>query len=182
MVWGGVGLVVLLVAVMMPVETAAPQIFNVFMPPSTIRIDIFLMFPLLFLPITGGPLLAFLIAVLWLLAAFLPSAEKSKNTPAVVIESFCTGCRLCLDDCPYAAIDMIPAGDRKANGNVVEIANVISNNCTSCGICVGSCEFGAIELPDLTSEDIGSIIGTSLATSTTGIETNGEIVGQKDWT
>jgi len=161
--WAVTLLIVLLVAVTMPVERVDPRMFNPFNPPTSVRIDIFLMFPLLFKPLIGGPLLAFLVTVIWLLIASLPGIEKSKKTPAVVIESFCTGCRLCLDDCPYEAIRMVPAKSRKANVDVTEIAQVISGNCASCGICVGSCDESAIELPDLTSEDIESVIALTLA-------------------
>lgn len=55
---------------------------------------------------------------------------------AEVDPAHCSGCRRCVDDCPYAAITMVP----HPNGRVgVELAQVRSDLCASCGICVGSC-------------------------------------------
>ena len=48
----------------------------------------------------------------------------------------CNGCRRCFDDCPYAAITMLP----HPNGRIArQLAQVDADLCSSCGICVGSC-------------------------------------------
>ena len=50
-----------------------------------------------------------------------------------ILTEKCKGCKLCLKNCPFAAIDMV-------NGKAM-----LNDNCTSCGACVSSCKFGAIE-------------------------------------
>ena len=48
----------------------------------------------------------------------------------------CNGCRRCFDDCPYAAITMVPHPIAKIGR---QLAQVSADLCASCGICVGSC-------------------------------------------
>lgn len=45
----------------------------------------------------------------------------------------CKGCKICANNCPISAIDML---DKKA---------LIKDNCVSCGICLRVCPFAAIE-------------------------------------
>lgn len=52
--------------------------------------------------------------------------------PIYVNAEKCVGCKLCVNACPYGAIDMV---DGKA---------VFNDNCTQCGACVSSCKFSAI--------------------------------------
>ncbi|MEI8175584.1 MAG: electron transfer flavoprotein subunit alpha [Candidatus Omnitrophota bacterium] len=52
-----------------------------------------------------------------------------------VLNDKCTGCRLCLKACPFAAITIV---EKKA---VIDLSK-----CTLCGACVESCKFKAIEL------------------------------------
>ena len=49
-----------------------------------------------------------------------------------VIEEKCTACGVCIDDCPFEAIDM--AGDHA----------VINDKCTACSQCIETCPFDAI--------------------------------------
>lgn len=56
----------------------------------------------------------------------------------------CTGCRLCVRDCPAEAIDIIIL-DRKAKKFVM---NYHADRCIFCAQCVESCRFGSIELSD----------------------------------
>lgn len=55
---------------------------------------------------------------------------------AQVDPAHCSGCRRCVEDCPYAAITMVPHPSGRVG---MELAQVRSDLCASCGICVGSC-------------------------------------------
>ncbi len=61
-----------------------------------------------------------------------------RETPvpiAVVDPANCNGCRRCFDDCPYAAVTMLPHPLRATR----QMASVNADLCASCGICVGAC-------------------------------------------
>jgi len=161
-VWTGLTLVVLLIAAILPLEREQLVPFNPYSIPEHVHVDFFVNFPLLFYPLAGGPLLAALVVLVWLLIAWLPRLEREKGATAVVVESLCTGCRLCLNDCPYGAIEMLPHPEQVEREKGREIASVIQANCASCGICVGSCGFHAIELPVLTSDEVDDFIDSVL--------------------
>jgi quinol-cytochrome oxidoreductase complex cytochrome b subunit/coenzyme F420-reducing hydrogenase delta subunit/NAD-dependent dihydropyrimidine dehydrogenase PreA subunit len=82
-------------------------------------------------------------AVWWLLAAallllvalpFLP--QRAPAVPVAVVDpANCNGCRRCFDDCPYAAVTMLPHPLRPTR----QLAQVNADLCASCGICVGAC-------------------------------------------
>lgn len=73
--------------------------------------------------------------------AAVPRLVRGRDLAPVVVDAdACTGCELCMLDCPYDALTMTH-GDRA-------IAVVDTSACTSCGICLGSCAFGALSLPD----------------------------------
>lgn len=55
---------------------------------------------------------------------------------AVVDAANCNGCRRCFDDCPYAAVTLVPHPDKRIGR---EMAQVNADLCASCGICVGAC-------------------------------------------
>jgi ferredoxin/mono/diheme cytochrome c family protein len=67
----------------------------------------------------------------------------------------CTGCELCVVDCPYYALKMVEVAERR-------IAEVDASACVACGICVGSCVFDAIALPGATVPDDIDVIGRSV--------------------
>lgn len=54
----------------------------------------------------------------------------------------CVGCKLCLNACPYGAIEMVEGKAR------------FTDDCTSCGACVSSCKFGAIVLEVQRKEEV----------------------------
>lgn len=105
--------------------------------PSQISIDL----PFLFylpaalrwspLALGGGALvLAIGLAALpWLL-------QGQRPAPVAVDAERCTGCRLCEQDCPYRAINMVERTDTSPHKF---LAVVDPGLCVSCGICVGSC-------------------------------------------
>jgi len=61
-----------------------------------------------------------------------------------ILEEKCTGCGLCVNTCPFGAINL---KDRKA---------IIDQSCTLCGACVDACKFSAIilERPEPTTKDL----------------------------
>ncbi len=122
-------------------------------------------------------LLATSATVFLLLLPTLPSLRERTRAltqapaaVAIVSPDNCSGCRRCLDDCPYAAISMIPHPDRKPGR---ELAVVNADLCASCGICAGSCPSSSpfrhnetlvtgIDMPQLTVDSIRRAIDTAL--------------------
>ncbi|MCP4901744.1 MAG: CoB--CoM heterodisulfide reductase iron-sulfur subunit A family protein [bacterium] len=77
-------------------------------------------------------------------------------TVAAVNPDLCSGCSLCIRDCPYQAIE--PAVNEKRD--VVEVNDVL---CKSCGSCAATCPAGAISQLGFTSEQIHAEIEGLLA-------------------
>ncbi|MDT8376516.1 MAG: hydrogenase iron-sulfur subunit [Mariprofundaceae bacterium] len=73
-------------------------------------------------------------------AMLLPWLPPKKRDPAAVVDlSTCSGCNLCVLDCPYEAIRLEPRSD--GNTRYTQEARVIADKCVSCGICTGSCPY-----------------------------------------
>lgn len=110
---------------------------------SGMRLDPFVLF--LLPPLLSAPPWAVLglSALLLLGVSLLPWALGARRTPVVrIIDEACTGCELCVVDCPYEALVM---EDREQANNALAV--LLEDRCVGCGICLGSCSFGAIELP-----------------------------------
>ena len=76
----------------------------------------------------------------------IPWVKGRKPLQPVVIDSDrCTGCTLCVVDCPYGALEMVPRDD---DTKYRQIAVLVPDRCVSCGICLGSCSFDAMSLDD----------------------------------
>jgi ferredoxin/coenzyme F420-reducing hydrogenase delta subunit len=80
-----------------------------------------------------------------------------RRTPAVwkadVDLSRCFGCTLCSQDCPFAAITMLPRED----GRKFEVQSHVNPDlCIGCGVCVGACDSQAINMPALESRAVES--------------------------
>lgn len=60
---------------------------------------------------------------------------KRPGTALVNLES-CNGCERCMNDCPYAAIEMVPRTDGRPFAREPQVD---VSNCVGCGICVGAC-------------------------------------------
>jgi Pyruvate/2-oxoacid:ferredoxin oxidoreductase delta subunit len=54
---------------------------------------------------------------------------------AVVDEDACVGCKVCVERCPFEAIEM-----RAIDGSDKLKAHIISENCKGCGVCIVGCK------------------------------------------
>ncbi len=81
-------------------------------------------------------------------AAVLPRLLRRRD-PAVIaiVDEDCTGCELCVADCPYDALRMADRGPEVTGHRDRLVAVVDEDRCVGCGVCLGSCAFGAIDLP-----------------------------------
>jgi quinol-cytochrome oxidoreductase complex cytochrome b subunit/coenzyme F420-reducing hydrogenase delta subunit len=106
--------------------------------PTELQLDWFYMFLYPLMDVWSmGAVWALAFAFL-LLVGFLPwLPAKAPEHRAEVWLDECSGCGLCVADCPYEALYMQARtdGHRRFNAEVM----VIPENCVSCGICVGSC-------------------------------------------
>lgn len=120
-----------------------------------------------------------LASLILLLLPALPLKNDIKPAPVAVVDpDHCSGCRRCLNDCPYAAITMIPHINGKPGH---QQASVAADQCASCGICAGACPSSTpfrkiqdlvtgIDMPQLPVQDIrrtvkeklGGLRGTKL--------------------
>lgn len=144
----GIIVVLLAISFIKPATSAAPADLKAL--PQNVPFDWFYMFifpALKFMSPKG--LWGFIVAVTGIIAA-VPWLTRTPRKPAAEVKlANCTGCELCMEDCPYVAIQMRPRTD----GMPYPLeAVVINSKCASCGICVGSCDYKAINLPDI-SED-----------------------------
>ncbi len=104
---------------------------------TTLALDWWLLFlhPLMY---ASSPAALWLLlgAALLLLVALPWLAPPAAPAVAQVDPAHCNGCRRCFDDCPYAAITMVPHPNARVGR---QLAQVNAKLCASCGICVGSC-------------------------------------------
>jgi heterodisulfide reductase subunit A2 len=64
---------------------------------------------------------------------------------AIIDETFCQGCGMCVKVCPYSAIRQDPE---------TQIAQVTQASCVGCGTCVAECPFSAITQRHFTDQQI----------------------------
>jgi quinol-cytochrome oxidoreductase complex cytochrome b subunit/coenzyme F420-reducing hydrogenase delta subunit/NAD-dependent dihydropyrimidine dehydrogenase PreA subunit len=70
-----------------------------------------------------------------LMLPWLP-ARAAQAPVAVVDADNCNGCRRCFDDCPYAAVTMVPHPNQRI-GRFMAVVD--ADLCASCGVCAGAC-------------------------------------------
>lgn len=140
MILMAVGLIVLSIAVPADLlEHADPTRLTPEMP-----LDPFILFLLPPLLSTKAGLVVLAMVAAVLLVAAVPWILRDRSAVVEVIDENCTGCDLCVADCPYMALSMIEIGDTEGTRG---LAVVDPDACVGCGICLGSCSFGALELP-----------------------------------
>ena len=147
-----VGLV--LVALLIPADLRPPADPTALIPDMSL--DPFVLF--LLPPMSSGWAWTALSALVMagVVAAAVPFVLRDRHDAVVTIDpDACTGCELCVVDCPYLALSMVPVepvAEGTTTADNVErrrrsLAVVDPAACVGCGICVGSCSFGAMELP-----------------------------------
>ncbi len=85
-----------------------------------------------------------------------PGVVDVSPTVAEVDEGRCSGCRLCVGDCPYRAIEIVRVAQR-------EVARVNALLCQGCGSCAATCPAGAIKQHGFTTGQIFAEIEGLLA-------------------
>lgn len=127
--------VLLALSLVQPVSSHARA--DVATVPAALALDWFLLFvhPLTAATSAGSVWLLVVSSLILLLA--LPFLPQPPRPPAAVVDpANCNGCRRCFEDCPFAAITMVPHPIRRVGK---ELAQVDANLCASCGICAGAC-------------------------------------------
>ena len=79
-----------------------------------------------------------------------------------VIRSYCDGCALCVDVCPYHAITLVErAGeDDRAKGRLISVNKA---KCKGCGLCQGTCPKRGVAVSGFTMRQISAQIQAALA-------------------
>jgi heterodisulfide reductase subunit A len=79
-------------------------------------------------------------------AATVLSSPKTKigGMVAEINRAFCTGCRVCVEICPYKALDLDEQGKAVVNEAL----------CKGCGLCAASCRSGAPSLKGFSNEAV----------------------------
>jgi ferredoxin len=146
-----IGGVIVLLSILWPAGMLPPLDNSVI--PSTLPIDPFYLFlfpagldlsPAL---VWGGFMMigVALTAIPWV-------GRRKPLQPISIDPGRCTGCTLCVVDCPYDALEMVPRED----GEYRQIAVLISDRCVSCGICIGSCSDDAMSVDGEPVDDLAA--------------------------
>ena len=80
---------------------------------------------------------------------------------AVVNEHKCDGCALCVDVCPYHAIELIEI-DRDKDGQPVKLVRINTAQCKGCGLCQGTCPVRGVDVANFTMEQLSRQIKAAL--------------------
>ncbi|MBX3077470.1 cytochrome b N-terminal domain-containing protein [Candidatus Obscuribacterales bacterium] len=135
----------------------ATKIADLNSQPTSMDIDVFFLLPYAVLGALGTT--GFWISMILITAALClipyPFTNKKPVESAEVVDSKCTGCSFCFKDCPFQAIEMVPA---PAGSRFKLLATVKPYRCSGCGVCVGACAFDAIDLPNLLDSDVNEKI------------------------
>ena len=142
------GVALLVVAIAVPADVLAPA--DLVHTATSLPLDPFVLFLLpLFLGAWAWPTVIGVV-VGGVVAAGAPFLQRSSSPVVAVDEARCTGCDLCVADCPYRAlrlVDRVTTDEGSGTPADRSIAVVDAAACVGCGICVGSCAFGALSLP-----------------------------------
>jgi coenzyme F420-reducing hydrogenase delta subunit/ferredoxin len=129
----GTALALLVLAFALPVADAGPADLSV--APQRLAFDWLLLFPHPLVAATSPSFAWALLAGALAGLLLLPLVRVLPQPVAQVDPANCNGCGRCADDCPYAAITLVPHPLRRG----VQMAEVKAALCASCGICAGAC-------------------------------------------
>jgi coenzyme F420-reducing hydrogenase delta subunit/ferredoxin len=132
----GMLLAMLVLALVKPALSQGPSDMGI--EPRNIGIDWFYLFIFPLLDVWSAGQVWALITGITLLLCVLPwLPTRFRQIPVAEVNlKYCSGCRLCVADCPYEAVVMKPRSDGM---HFPEQAVVVPERCVSCGICAGSC-------------------------------------------
>lgn len=126
--------VLLALAAAVPVVSQGPA--DLRMVASPVALDWFLLFIHPLAAATSSGFAWASVGAVLLLLFGLPFAWPRAAVPVAQVDpANCNGCRRCVEDCPYAAITMVP----HPRGRRLQLAEVRPELCASCGICAGAC-------------------------------------------
>ena len=168
----GTGATLLILAVAVPVLSQGEA--DLASVPGRLRLDWFYLFPHPLMYVSSPGALWAAVAALTLFLLLLPFLPASgRATPIARVDADnCNGCRRCFDDCPYAAIVMLPHPAGKPGQ---QLAAVLAERCAGCGICAGACPSATpfrnmptlktgIDMPQLPVDALRQKLETKLAT------------------
>lgn len=147
-------LMAIVFAVVYMVPITATKMADLNATPTMMDVDLFFLWPYQILAAAGPAGYWFWMVVIFgaLCLVPLPMFYGSKPVEAAeVVNDKCVGCRLCSLDCPYQAIEMVPA---PAGSRFKLLATVKPFRCSGCGVCVGACAFDAIDLPNMEDAEV----------------------------
>ena len=132
----GMLLAMLVLALVKPVLSQGSADMGI--EPRNLGIDWFFLFVYPLLDVwSPGAVWALVLGFTGLLCVlpWLPTRHKQIPVAEVSLKD-CSGCRLCVADCPFEAVVMKPRSDGM---RFLEEAVVVPGRCVSCGICAGAC-------------------------------------------
>lgn len=168
----GLTAMLLLLSAVWPVASHGPA--SLTSVPARLQLDWLLLSVHPLTDVTSPALVWVLVGGMLLVLAALPFVGRRVAAPVAVVDpANCNGCSRCFQDCPYAAITMVPHPNQRIGKS---LARVDADLCAACGICAGACPsstpfrsvaelVSGIDLPGRTVGDLRRRLQASIADS-----------------